>query len=83
MPHVFPRDGPILPGMAGLDLEALGVPTISEVCSIYCGQYNMHAEQSGLDVDLLDVGKVEQTLNYYMAFSLFRSASICQGVYKR
>lgn len=69
--------------MAGLDLEAIGVPSISEVCVMYCQYFNQHAAASSENIPLLDEVEVAQTLNYYLAFSMFRSASICQGVYKR
>jgi hypothetical protein len=69
--------------MAGLDLEAIGVPSIPEVCAIYCKQFNKYAEASGGSIPLLNEADVERTLSYYLAFSMFRSASICQGVYKR
>jgi hypothetical protein len=69
--------------MEGLDLPALGVPSIPEVCSLYCQQFNKHAAESPSDIPLLNERDVERTLSYYLAFSMFRSASICQGVYKR
>lgn len=83
LPHTFPSTSPVLPGMAGIDLNAIGIPSISEVCSLYCDRFNKYAATSTAEIPLLDKREVEQTLNYYLAFSMFRSASICQGVYKR
>ncbi|MCY3884846.1 MAG: phosphotransferase [Gammaproteobacteria bacterium] len=57
------------PGMiAGADLEALGIPTESELIQVYCD----HAGLSGIENWL-----------FYVIFNLFRSAGIIQGVYKR
>ena len=56
------------PGLAGLDYQALGIPTQSEYIAQYC-------ERMGLDGI--------SNWNFYLAFSLFRLAAICQGVEKR
>ena len=56
------------PGLAGLDYGALGIPTQSEYIAEYC-------ERMGWD-GIPD-------WNFYLAFSLFRLAAICQGVEKR
>ena len=57
-----------LPGLAGLDYAALGIPTEQEYRELYC-------QRMGLN----DI----PNWNYYLVFSLFRLAAICQGVYKR
>lgn len=52
-------------GLGGLDLPALGIPTMAEACRIYCAA-------TGRDgVPALD---------WYFAFSLFRLAAILQGI---
>lgn len=58
----------LVPGLAGLDRKALGIPTEQE----YIGQY---CQRRGL-TDIPD-------WNFYLAFSFFRLAAILQGVRKR
>ncbi len=55
-------------GLAGLDLPALGIPTLAEAVTRYCAA-------TGRD------GVPD--LNWYFAFGLFRLASIVQGIKKR
>lgn len=57
-----------LPGLANVDLAKLGIPDEQEYVSMYC-------EQMGY--------KEIPQWNFYLAFSLFRLAAICQGVAKR
>lgn len=57
-----------LPGLAAADLAALGIPSEREYVSRYC-------EHMGFE-------KIENW-NFYLAFSLFRLAAICQGIEKR
>ncbi len=56
------------PGLAGLDYKALGIPTQAEYIAEYC-------ERMGWDGI--------PNWNFYLSFSLFRLAAICQGVEKR
>ena len=56
-------------GIAGLDLQALGIPTQQE----YIRKY---AERTGKTIRLED-------FNFYLAFNMFRLASIMQGIMKR
>ncbi len=57
------------PGMiAGADLEELGIPTEMELVDAYC----QFAQRQPIENWL-----------FYVAFNLFRSAGIIQGVYKR
>jgi aminoglycoside phosphotransferase (APT) family kinase protein len=56
-------------GIAGLDLQALGIPTQQE----YIARY---AERTGKQIQLSD-------FNFYLAFNMFRLASIMQGIMKR
>jgi aminoglycoside phosphotransferase (APT) family kinase protein len=67
MLYHMPREGG-LPGLAGLDYTALGIPTGAEYAAQYCKRMG-HAEIPDW--------------NFYMCFSLFRLAAICQGVAKR
>ncbi|MEC5160282.1 MULTISPECIES: phosphotransferase [unclassified Janthinobacterium] len=56
-------------GIAGLDLAALGIPSQQE----YIRRY---AERTGKTIRLED-------FNFYLAFNMFRLASIMQGIMKR
>jgi len=56
-------------GIAGLDLKALGIPSQRE----YIARY---AERTGKAIRLED-------FNFYLAFNMFRLASIMQGIMKR
>jgi aminoglycoside phosphotransferase (APT) family kinase protein len=55
-------------GLAGADLEALGIPTEAEMVAEYC-------RHAGID-------KIDNWL-FYLVYNMFRSAAIIQGVYKR
>ena len=55
-------------GLRGLDLPALGIPSEAEYIAAYCARTG----RAGID-----------DWPFYMAFSLFRMASIAQGVYAR
>lgn len=67
MQYYMPR-GKGLPGLAGADLAELGIPTEQEYVAQYC-------QRMGFDGI--------PNWNFYLAFSLFRLAAICQGVVKR
>ena len=56
-------------GIAGLDLKALGIPSQQEYIAMY-------AERTGKTIRLED-------FNFYLAFNMFRLASIMQGIMKR
>ncbi len=68
MPYYLPADQPALKGLRGLDLAALGIPSEEAYLARYC-------ERVGRD------GIPDWT--FFLAFSLFRLAAICQGVYAR
>jgi len=55
-------------GLAGADLEALGIPTEAEMVAEYC----RHAGIEQID-----------NWPFYLIYNMFRSAAIIQGVYKR
>lgn len=57
-----------LPGLADANLEELGIPSEQEYIDMYCQRMGF---------------KSIENWNFYLAFSLFRLASICQGVVKR
>ena len=63
----LPEVGP-LKGLHGVDLAQLGLPTEDELVALYC-------QLRGIDA--ID------DWQFYLAFSYFRLASICQGVFKR
>ena len=66
MQWVMPADGGA--GLGGLDLSALGIPSLEEIVQRY-------SERSGV--------AVEANLNWYFAYNLFRLAGIVQGIKKR
>jgi len=66
MQWVMPADGAA--GVAGLDLDTLGIPTLDEIVRRY-------SERSGVPV--------AETLDWYFAYNLFRLAGIVQGIKKR
>jgi len=57
-----------LPGLAEANLDELGIPSEQEYIDMYC-------QRMGFDPI--------PNWNFYLVFSLFRLASICQGVVKR
>lgn len=63
---VMPADGAA--GLAGLDLPALGIPTLDAITRRY-------ADRAGVAVD--------GQLDWYFAYNLFRLAGIVQGIKKR
>ena len=63
----LPEVGP-LKGLQGMDLQQLQLPTEEELVALYC-------QLRGIDA--ID------NWHFYLAFSYFRIASICQGVFKR
>ncbi len=67
MQYYMPR-GKGLPGLAGVDLQELGIPSEENYVAQYC-------ERMGFS-------KIEHW-PFYLAFSLFRLAAICQGIEKR
>lgn len=66
MQWAMPADGAA--GLAGLDLEALGIPTLNEIVGRY-------ADRAGVPV--------ADRLDWYFAYNLFRLAGIVQGIKKR
>ena len=68
LPYYLPSDLQGMRGLQGEDLEALGIPDEQETIARYC-------RQTGRD-GIAD-------WHVFLAFSLFRLASILQGVYKR
>ncbi len=67
MQYYLPR-GQGMPGLADTDLVALGIPDELDYVAMYC-------ERMGF-------AKIDHW-NFYLAFSLFRLAAICQGIEKR
>ena len=66
MQWAMPADGGA--GVAGLELGALGIPTLEEIARRY-------SERSGVEV--------ADRLDWYFAYNLFRLAGIVQGIKKR
>jgi aminoglycoside phosphotransferase (APT) family kinase protein len=66
MQWTMPADGGA--GLAGLDLEALGIPGLDEIVELY-------STRSGVPV--------AAKLDWYFAYNLFRLAGIVQGIKKR
>ncbi len=67
MAWMLPREGGIK-GLAGVDRKSLGIPGDEEYIARYC-------ERTGRDGIA--------NWNFYLVFSLFRLAAICQGIVKR
>jgi aminoglycoside phosphotransferase (APT) family kinase protein len=67
MAWMLPREGAIK-GLAGVDRASLGIPSDEEYVARYC-------ERTGRN-------NIENW-NFYLVFSLFRLAAICQGIVKR
>jgi len=63
MSWVMPPDG--RSGLAGLDLEALGIPSLDETAALYCAMTGRDAIPD---------------LNWYFAYNLFRLVGILQGI---
>jgi aminoglycoside phosphotransferase (APT) family kinase protein len=57
-------------GIAGLDLDALGIPSESHYLEMYCRR----TSRSGINPAHWD---------FYLAYNLFRIAAILQGIAKR
>lgn len=55
-------------GLAGADLESLGIPTEQEMVAEYCKHAGIEAIENW---------------PFYLIYNMFRSAAIIQGVYKR
>jgi aminoglycoside phosphotransferase (APT) family kinase protein len=68
LPYFLPADHPVFNGLGGLDLAALGIPTLEEMVASYCDQTGRAS-----------IGD----LRFYLALSLFRLVAIVQGVYAR
>jgi aminoglycoside phosphotransferase (APT) family kinase protein len=66
MQWMMPADGGA--GLSGLDLPALGIPTLEQIVECY-------SERSGV--------RVSGRLDWYFAYNLFRLAGIVQGIKKR
>ena len=66
MQWMMPADGGA--GLAGLDLDALGIPTLGQIAHRY-------SERSGVPV--------ADRLDWYFAYNLFRLTGIVQGIKKR
>lgn len=67
MQYHLPR-GQVMPGLKGLNLEQLGIPNEQEYVEMYCQRMGFAAIENW---------------HFYLAFSLFRLAAICQGIEKR
>jgi aminoglycoside phosphotransferase (APT) family kinase protein len=63
MNWVMPHDGRA--GLGGLDLEALGVPTLEQTVAFYC----RHTGRDGIPA-----------LDWYFSYNAFRLAAILQGI---
>ncbi len=65
----LPHDGAPFRGLGGLDLAGLGIPDEAALVARYCAGVGR--------------GNPPPNWNFFLAFSLFRSAAIGQGVYDR
>jgi len=105
LPYIFPANNPMMPGLVGLNLAKLGIPTLAEFIAAYERHVEAILEQRSQQHELaqqLAAGQVRAYANvpdttpptsfvpiewshfrFYFALSLFRLASIVQGVYAR
>lgn len=67
MAWMLPREGGVK-GLAGVNRQSLGIPSDEEYIARYCERTG----RSGI-----------ANWNFYLVFSLFRLAAICQGIVKR
>jgi len=68
LPYHLQSGLPGIPGLADIDIDALGIPGERDVVSAYC-------KRSGR-------GGIPDW-NFYLAFALFRTAAILQGIHAR
>jgi aminoglycoside phosphotransferase (APT) family kinase protein len=68
VPYHLPSSIEGLPGLAGLDLDQLGIPSEES----FVGQYTKLTKREKID-----------NLNFFVAFAMFRLAAITQGVKHR
>jgi aminoglycoside phosphotransferase (APT) family kinase protein len=68
MGYRIPHNLPMLGGLSGVDVEALGIPTEAEMVEAY-------STRAGRDA--------VPDMTFFIAFSFFRFAAIAQGVYAR
>ena len=68
MPYSLPCDGTSLNGLLGLNFKDRGIPDLED----YVNKYATRTGRSSIP-----------NFNFFLAFSCFRLASICQGVYAR
>lgn len=59
-------------GIAGVDVQSLGIPTLNEYIALYCEHTR-----------LVSPDALQQDWNFYMAYNMFRIAAILQGIAKR
>lgn len=64
-------------GIGGLDLAALGIPSEAEYVRRYCQRVSEHTGRTA------DPAALMADWNFYLAYNLFRLASICQGIARR
>ena len=64
-------------GIGGLDLAALGIPDQAAYVRRYCERVAEHSGRAR------DVGALMSEWDFYLAYNLFRLASITQGIAKR
>jgi aminoglycoside phosphotransferase (APT) family kinase protein len=63
-------------GIAGLDLASLGIPSEHDYIRRYCERVDTGGKT-------LDAAALKEDWNFYLAYNLFRLASITQGIAKR
>lgn len=68
LPYYLPSGLPGIPGLADIDIAALGIPGEQDLVAAYCARSGRATIPSW---------------NFYLAFALFRTAAILQGIYSR
>jgi aminoglycoside phosphotransferase (APT) family kinase protein len=71
--HINPG---VFRGIGGLDHAALGIPSERDYIQRYC-------QRTGRTLDAAQAQALAEDWNFYLAYNLFRLASITQGIAKR
>ena len=76
MMYFMPREAPGITGIAGLDLQALGIPSRTELIQMYCSSIKDPSPSQSLKTAFNWSG-------FYLTFLYFKNCVIVQGVAQR
>eukprot|EP00797_Seminavis_robusta_P015815 Sro236_g094940.2 (118) ;mRNA; r:29839-30192 len=72
MMYFMPRAAPAITGIAGLDLQELGIPSREQLIQMYCKEANVESLQTALEWS-----------GFFLSFLYFKNCVIVQGVAQR